>query len=43
MRVAIWQGKAVGVDIEAKPKNDKFVACVDERIRAGVEKTRYRA
>ncbi|MGE0323887.1 MAG: hypothetical protein AB7K71_22530 [Polyangiaceae bacterium] len=34
VRVAIWQGKAVGVDIEAKPKNDKFVACVDERIRA---------
>lgn len=34
VRVAIWQGKAVGVDIDATPKNDKFVACVDERVRA---------
>ncbi len=34
VRVAIWQGKAVGVDVETKPKNDKLAACINDRVRA---------
>lgn len=34
VRVAIWQGKPVGVDVETSPKNDKFAACAAERVRA---------
>jgi hypothetical protein len=33
VRVAIWDGRAVAVDVTAQPKNDTLVACVKERIR----------
>lgn len=33
VRVAIWQGKPVGVDVETSPKNDKFAACAAARVR----------
>lgn len=34
MRVAVWNGKAVGVDVSAKPKSEKLEACVKERVRS---------
>lgn len=34
IKVAIWNGKAVGVDVITKPKNDKLAACVDKQVRA---------
>lgn len=33
MTVAVWNGKAVGIDVVATPKNDKLVACVKDRIK----------
>lgn len=33
-KVAIWDGKAVGLDLTTTPKNSKFAACVAERIRS---------
>jgi hypothetical protein len=33
LKVAIWQGKAVGVDVEAQPPNKKVVECVDKVVR----------
>jgi hypothetical protein len=33
-KVAIWDGKAVGLDLTTTPKNAKFAACVAERIRS---------
>ncbi len=34
LRVAVWEGRAVGVDIETQPKNDKLAACLRERVEA---------
>jgi hypothetical protein len=34
VRVAIWDGRAVGLDIETTPKNDKFAACLREQIES---------
>ncbi len=33
LKVAIWNGKAVGVDVTTKPKNKKLAACIDQQIR----------
>jgi hypothetical protein len=33
-KVAIWDGKAVGLDLTTTPKNAKLAACVAERIRS---------
>ena len=33
LKIAVWDGKAVGVDATATPKNDKLVACVKDRIK----------
>jgi hypothetical protein len=33
MKIAVWDGKAVGLDITSTPKNDKLVACVKDRIK----------
>lgn len=33
IRVAIWEGKAVGIDVVATPKNDKAVSCVKDQIK----------
>jgi hypothetical protein len=33
-KVAIWDGKAVGLDLTTTPKNPKFGACVADRIRS---------
>jgi len=32
--VAVWNGKAVGVDIETKPPNKTADACIDKQIRS---------
>jgi hypothetical protein len=34
LKIAVWDGKAVGIDVTATPKNDKLVACVKDRIKA---------
>jgi hypothetical protein len=33
MRVAVWDGKAVGLDVTATPKNDRLAGCIKDRIR----------
>jgi hypothetical protein len=33
MKIAVWDGKAVGLDITSTPKNDKLVACVKDRLK----------
>jgi hypothetical protein len=33
LKIAVWDGKAVGIDVSATPKNDKLVACITERIK----------
>jgi hypothetical protein len=33
MKIAVWGGKAVGLDITSTPKNDKLVACIKDRIK----------
>ncbi len=33
MRVAVWDGKAVGIDISTKPKNEKLESCIKDRLR----------
>jgi hypothetical protein len=34
MKIAVWDGKAVGLDVTSTPKNDKLVACVKDRLRS---------
>jgi hypothetical protein len=33
LKIAVWDGKAVGIDVTATPKNDKLVACVKDRVK----------
>jgi hypothetical protein len=33
MRIAVWNGKAVGIDVTASPKNDKLVGCIKDRLK----------
>jgi hypothetical protein len=33
VKVAVWMGKAVGVDVTTDPKNDKLAECLKEQIR----------
>lgn len=33
VKVAVWEGKAVGIDVVATPKNDKAVSCIKDRIK----------
>jgi hypothetical protein len=33
-KVAIWDGKAVGLDLTTTPKSQKFADCIAERIRS---------
>jgi hypothetical protein len=34
LRVAVWRGKAVGIDLSTIPKNPKLAACIKGRLRA---------
>lgn len=33
LKIAVWDGKPVGIDVTSTPKNEKLVACVTERIK----------
>jgi hypothetical protein len=33
-KVAVWDGKAVGLDLTTTPKNQRFADCVAEKIRS---------
>ncbi len=33
LKIAVWDGRAVGIDVTSAPKNDKLVACVKDRIK----------
>jgi hypothetical protein len=33
IRVAVWDGRAVGVDVATTPSNSKLAECVKEQIR----------
>jgi len=33
LKIAVWDSKAVGIDVTATPKNEKLVACVKEQIK----------
>lgn len=33
IKIAVWDGKAVGLDVASTPKNDKLVACIKDRIK----------
>lgn len=33
LKIAVWDGKAVGIDVTSTPKNDKLVACVKDQIK----------
>jgi hypothetical protein len=33
MKIAVWDGKAVGIDVTTTPKNDKLAACVKDRLK----------
>lgn len=33
IRVGVWEGKAVGIDVTATPKNPKLEACIKQQIR----------
>ena len=33
MKIAVWNGKAVGIDVTATPKNDKLVTCIKDRLK----------
>jgi hypothetical protein len=33
LKIAVWDGKAVGIDVTSTPKNEKLVACVKDQIK----------
>ena len=33
MNIAVWDGKAVGIDITTSPKNEKLSGCIKDRIK----------
>jgi hypothetical protein len=33
MKIAVWDGRAVGLDVSSTPKNDKLVACIKDQIK----------
>jgi hypothetical protein len=33
MKVAVWDGKAVGLDVTSTPKNEKLVDCVKQQLK----------
>ena len=34
MNIAVWDGKAVGIDITTTPKNEQLAACIKDRIKS---------
>jgi hypothetical protein len=33
MKIAVWDGKAVGLDVTSTPKNDKLIACIKQQLK----------
>ena len=33
MKIAIWDGKAVGIDVTTTPKNEKLATCIKSQVR----------
>jgi len=33
MKIAVWDGKAVGLDVASTPKNDKLTACIKQQLK----------
>lgn len=33
MKIAVWDGRAVGIDATTTPKNDKLAGCVKDRLK----------
>ncbi|MEZ4220175.1 MAG: hypothetical protein R3B13_04535 [Polyangiaceae bacterium] len=33
MRIAVWDGRAVGIDLTVTPKNERLAECVKEQLR----------
>ena len=33
MNIAVWDGKAVGIDVATTPKNEKLAGCIKDRIK----------
>jgi hypothetical protein len=33
MNIAVWDGKAVGIDVTTTPKNEKLSGCIKDRIK----------
>lgn len=33
LKIAVWDGKAVGIDVASTPKNDKLVSCIKDRLK----------
>jgi hypothetical protein len=33
MKIAVWDGKAVGMDVTTTPKNDKLASCIKDRLK----------
>jgi hypothetical protein len=42
-RVAVWNGRAVGVDIETQPHNPTLARCIDQQIREAKWSDRVRS
>ena len=34
LKIAVWDGKPVGIDVTSTPKNEKLSACVKQQIKA---------
>jgi hypothetical protein len=43
LKVAIWDGRAVGIDVTATPKNEKVVACIKQQIAGITWKAKVRS
>jgi hypothetical protein len=43
IRVAIWEGKAVGIDVTPTPKNQKAADCVKDQIKTVTWKDKVRS
>ncbi len=33
MKIAVWDGKAVGLDVTSTPKNDRLTACIKQQLK----------
>jgi hypothetical protein len=33
LKIAVWDGKVVGLDVTSTPKNDKLIACIKQQLK----------